>query len=152
MSRKVCVAGTFNRIHKGHIALLARAFEEGGEVFVGLTSDEMARQGRGVVISDYASRERALREALLTLANGKDFHILMIEDRLGPAAVGDYDAIIVSSETRATALEINEARQKEGLRPLDIIEIGMVLAEDGVPISSTRVMSGIIKSDGLGKP
>ena len=146
MSRKVCVAGTFNRIHKGHIALLARAFEEGDEVFVGLTSDEMARQGRGVVISDYASRERALREALLTL--GKDFHILTIEDRLGPAATGDYDAIIVSSETSATALDINEARQRNGLEPLDIIEIDMVLAEDGVPISSTRVMSGIVTSNG----
>ncbi|MCK5038653.1 MAG: adenylyltransferase/cytidyltransferase family protein, partial [Thermoplasmata archaeon] len=38
--RKVAVAGTFNVFHKGHRQLLARAFEIGDYIHIGLTSDE----------------------------------------------------------------------------------------------------------------
>ncbi|RLF40505.1 MAG: phosphopantetheine adenylyltransferase, partial [Thermoplasmata archaeon] len=38
---KVCVGGTFDILHEGHIALFERAFETGGEVVVGLSSDSL---------------------------------------------------------------------------------------------------------------
>jgi len=45
---RVAVGGTFDPIHDGHISLLRRAYELGkdGDVVIGLTSDEMARESR----------------------------------------------------------------------------------------------------------
>ena len=44
---KVCLGGTFDRIHIGHEKLLKIAFEVGEEVIIGLTSDTKAKRGRG---------------------------------------------------------------------------------------------------------
>ena len=38
----VGVAGTFDMLHKGHKALLRKAFEVGERVVIGLTTDEFA--------------------------------------------------------------------------------------------------------------
>ena len=142
---RICVAGTFNRLHEGHRALLSRAFELGDEVFIGLTSDQMAARGREVRVLDYETRRINLKEFVSSLSRGKEFHILIIEDELGPAAYRDYDAIVVSSETKETAMRINEVRASNGLYPLDIIEIDMVLDNHGEPLSSTKVARGETK-------
>ena len=47
---KAAVAGTFDILHDGHKALLARAFEVGDTVVVGITSDRMAGEGRDVSV------------------------------------------------------------------------------------------------------
>ncbi|HPM27160.1 MAG TPA: adenylyltransferase/cytidyltransferase family protein, partial [Methanothrix sp.] len=55
---RVAVGGTFDPIHDGHIALLRRAFElgRGGEVIIGLTSDEMARASRKRPVRNFEVR------------------------------------------------------------------------------------------------
>ncbi len=47
---RVAVAGTFDVLHDGHLALLRRAFEVGDEVVVGITSDEMASRNRDAIV------------------------------------------------------------------------------------------------------
>ena len=54
------------------------------------------------------------------------------------------DAIVVSEETEPTAFKINEIRKEREMKPIDIITIRMVLADDGKPISSTRIRKGEI--------
>jgi len=145
---KICVAGTFNKLHKGHLFLLAKAFEIGEEVYIGLTGNRMARDGRNVEVLDYHLRERNLKDAIVQFSDGKPFQILEIDDALGPAATGDYDGIVVSSDTEGTAEKINEARNRNGLKPLEITVVNMVLDGSGVPISATRVAKGDIDSEG----
>ncbi len=111
-------------------------------MFIGLTSDEMAARSRDVRVLDYKTREKNLREIVSSFSGDKEFHILIIEDELGPATYEDYDAIIVSSETKDTAGRINEVRASNGLYPLVIIEIDMVLADDGEPLTSTKLLQG----------
>jgi len=141
---KVCVAGTFNVIHDGHRRLLEKAFEIGNEIFIGLTSDEMAKSRRDVIVQRYELREKNLSKLARGLCRGKRFRITRIDDDYGPAAAGNYDAIVVSEETKAKARGINEARKSQGLKELEIIVIGMVLAKDGKPVSSTRILEGEI--------
>ena len=147
MAVKVCVGGTFNAIHNGHIALLSRAFAEGDEIFVGLTSDMMANKHRNVQVQDYDTRLKNLAETLTKLSKSKRFWIFRIDDEIGPAAREDYNVIVVSEETLKGAKIINKARAAGGLKPLKVVVIDMVLAQ-GKPISSTRVIRGQIDSRG----
>ena len=71
-----------------------------------------------------------------------------IKDRYGPSIDGDFDAIVVSPETVEAAKEINQKRREIGKKPLKIIEIPFILAEDGKPISSSRIKKGEIDIDG----
>jgi inosine/xanthosine triphosphatase len=144
---KACLGGTFDRIHKGHKALLERAFTIGDEVFIGLTSDEMAQSVKSYSVSPYDARRAALSNYLE--ANGySNFEIVRIDDRFGPARTEQIDAIIVSHETKRSAEELNAERMKSGLSPLRIVEIGMVLAEDCAPVSSSRIRHGEIDESG----
>jgi pantetheine-phosphate adenylyltransferase len=38
----VATGGTFDEIHTGHVMLLAKAFEVGNKVIIGISSDEFA--------------------------------------------------------------------------------------------------------------
>jgi uncharacterized protein (UPF0218 family) len=60
----------------------------------------------------------------------------------------DFDAIVVSEETRPRAVEINTIRTQNGLPGLAIVEIPMVRAEDEDRISSTRIRNGEIDGNG----
>jgi pantetheine-phosphate adenylyltransferase len=148
MRKKIAVAGSFNLIHKGHEKLLARAFEAGEEIYIGLTSDELARADRDVEVQSFETRKKNLIEVALKFSGGKMFNIVEISDPLGPAVSDDYDAIVVSKETTGRAETINEVRAEKGLEPLEIIAIDMVAASDGKPITSTRVIRNEIDTNG----
>ena len=63
-----------------------------------------------------------------------------LDDPYGPSIKdGGIEGILVSEETEKGAEAINQIRVKKGDRPLLIFVMKMVLADDGKPISSTRV-------------
>lgn len=143
---KVCLGGTFDTIHEGHKVLLRKAFEVGDQVLIGLTSDTMA--SRKGVVKSFRERCRALEEYLRS-QGFKDFVVAEIHDRFGPAAeLEDVDAIVVSEETEETARELNKIRASRGLRALKIVKVPLIPAEDGLPISSTRIRRGEIDAKG----
>ena len=148
--KRVVVGGTFYRLHKGHKALIKKALEVGEFVLIGLTTDEMAKKMiKGHNVGDFEERRRGLEEFLREMGALGRVRVIPIDDPYGPTLVdGEIDAIVVSDETVKMAREINLLRQENGLKPLKIVVIGMVLAEDNLPISTERVLSGEITEDG----
>ncbi len=133
------VAGTFNVLHNGHHALIQRAFEVGDLVYVGITSDEMASQGRSTSVK-LEIRMRELRRYLDTLG---DYELFVIDDMYGPAEMMDHvDILVVSDETLDNGNAVNEARMSKGLFPLELSVVPLVEAEDGSKISSSAILKG----------
>lgn len=146
---RVALGGTFEVIHKGHRTLLARAFSMGDEVLIGLTSDNLANLSRRRRVSPYREREWALRAFLDRTFPGLDYEIKMIDDEFGPAVhLPDLEVLVVSEDTHTTGVRLNEERERRGLPPLRLVTIPHVLADDGRPISSTRVLNGECDADG----
>jgi len=134
---RIAMGGTFDILHPGHEALLDAAFSLGGEVFIGLTTDAMALQGREKVTS-FRVRKRWL-EAWLTKSGYTGWTIGPLEDPYGPGVSEPFDAIVVSEDREGVAKALNDERVRRGLPPLAIHVVPMVLAEDDAPIASRRI-------------
>jgi pantetheine-phosphate adenylyltransferase len=137
----VSVGGTFDVFHKGHTMLLEEAFNVGDRVIIGLTTDEFARNlHKPHKIDCYAKRQKDLIRFIAERGLEKRAEIFPLNDPFGPTIDSDeMEGIIVSEETEPGALEINKQRVKRGKRPLLIVVFKMILAQDGKPISSTRI-------------
>jgi pantetheine-phosphate adenylyltransferase len=146
---KICVGGTFSPLHKGHKELLRTAFQAAGpqgSVFIGLTSSPMA-QIKGDIPA-FHQRKEHIKQFLVKEGIKQNIIIRSIADRYGPTITRDFDAIVVSPETKPTAKEINQKRIALGKKPLQIILIPFVLSEDGSPISSSRIRQKEIDENG----
>lgn len=144
--KKAVVGGTFDILHKGHKALLKKAFQL-GKVSIGLTSDKMARERKGREVQDFKTRKRELENFIKAEFKIKA-EIVKIENKFGSTLKEDFDYIVVSPETYQTALIINEERKKKNKKPLKIVKIDFVLAQDGKPISSQRILAGEMDREG----
>jgi len=146
----VAVGGTFDEFHKGHRALLSKAFEVSERVLIGLCTDEFVRRMRKPHPVDcYEKRLEELKNFLRSHGWLERAEIIPLNDRYGVTLSGGcVEALIVSRETEPTAHEINEKKKEKGLPPLEIIVIEMVPAENHVPISTTRIRRGEIDREG----
>ena len=163
--RIAILGGTFTPIHNGHRALLHKAFQttshDGsgeGHVIVGLTSTDLAERTRSDrahadALDSIAERREALDTELdrVSDAYSASYEIVALEDTSGPAGTReDIDALVVSPEAKSQrrAHDLNRQRIDAGLRPLEIHTPPFVVAEDGTPISSTRIRNGEIDVHG----
>jgi pantetheine-phosphate adenylyltransferase len=146
---KVCVGGTFNILHKGHKLLIDKAFEiagKNGSVIIGLAKGKLVENK--ISIKSLELRKKTLKKYLTKKRFINRAVIKPISDKYGPSIEEDFDAIIVSPETIKTAEEINNKRIQKGKKPLKIIQVPFVLAKDGKPISSTRIINKEIDENG----
>jgi cytidyltransferase-like protein len=149
--RTVGVGGTFDELHRGHRALLMKAFQIGQRVIIGVSSDEFARRMKKPhKTASYAARFKELRSFLMKHGFLERAEIISIDDPSGGVLLsnGPIEALVVSQETEATALKINEKRMKAGLAPLHIVVINMVPSENHSAISTTRIRGGEIDREG----
>lgn len=147
---KICIGGTFNVFHQGHKALIDAAFKaagRNGSVFIGITIGIIASNKKN--IDSFTKRKGAIVDYLRKEGWFNKAVIKPISDRYGPSIDEDFEAIVVSPETLKTAEEINLIRSQNGKKPLTIIEIPFVLADDGLPLSSTRIKTGKIDREGV---
>jgi pantetheine-phosphate adenylyltransferase len=146
----VAVGGTFDLFHRGHRALLMKAFEVGSHVLVGLCSDGFLKKLRKPhKVASYAQRLEELKTFLREKGFLERAEIVPLDDAYG-ITLSDkrIDAIVVSEETEPRAHKINEKRKSIGMPPLPIVIVKMVPSEDHYPISSTRIWFEEIDREG----
>ena len=144
------MGGTFDIIHAGHKALLQRALEVGDIVLIGLTTDVRASKSRNKTqINTYNIRLANLQDLLKSMKSLDRFQIVPLENDWGPSVLDeDFEAIIVSDETKSTAQKISKIRSVEGKSELEIVIVPMIKAQDGHRISSSRIRNKEIDSQG----
>ncbi|OGS39893.1 MAG: hypothetical protein A3K77_04710, partial [Euryarchaeota archaeon RBG_13_31_8] len=103
---KVCIGGTFDKLHKGHKTLIKKAFEiaeEKGSVFIGITTDDFFNDKKNV--KPLTDRIKNVKKYLSEEGYKNKYTIQPISDKFGPTVQSDFNAIVVSSETIKTAKE-----------------------------------------------
>jgi pantetheine-phosphate adenylyltransferase len=151
--KKVATGGTFDHIHAGHKRLLEKSFEVGDQVIIGLTSDEFVAKVGKKPDYDYARREEALRKYIEESFPGRRYTIAKLYDHFGPGiAQADVQALVASPETAPRLGLANNLRAEKGFPPLELVTVDWIPAEDGRPISSTRIRSGEIDEKGKLQP
>jgi pantetheine-phosphate adenylyltransferase len=148
--KKVAVGGTFDELHRGHKALISKAFEIGEKVVIGLSSDAfVSKMSKPHKTATFSERQRELEAFLNDSGLAHRFEIVPLNDPYGQTTSRDgLEALVVSQETQKTAEKINEKRQKAGLPLLKIITVDMIPAENQAPISTTRIRRGEIDRNG----
>lgn len=146
----VAVGGTFDEFHKGHRALLLKAFEVGNRVLIGLCTDDLAMKlWKPHKVATYEKRLEELKDFLRRKGLLDRAEIMPLNDPYGVTlSSGCVEAIVVSRETEPRAHEINEKRRAKGLSPLGVAVIEMVPAENHVSISTTRIRRREIDREG----
>lgn len=150
--KTVATGGTFDHIHRGHLALLSKSFESGENVVIGVTSDAFALKEGKHPDQSYEERVGALRRVIKEGFPGRSFLIAKLDDYFGPGiASPEVEAIVVSRETAKRVSIANSMRRAKGFPPLEVVVIDLVLADDSRPISSTRIRLGEIDPQGRTK-
>jgi pantetheine-phosphate adenylyltransferase len=146
----VAIGGTFDVFHKGHEQLVLKAFRLGQKVIIGITSDKyVRRQGKKHPVQAYASRVKAIRIFLRKKRLSSRALLVKLQDPYGPTATKpNVDTLVITPDTARSASKLNKLRRRKGLRPLRIHIVRLLRAEDGKPISSTRIRRREINRDG----
>ena len=148
---KVALGGTFDILHRGHLELFKKSFDIGYFVVIGITSDEFVNSKLNKQIKNpYCVRVQNLKKFIEKEIMFDNYQITKLEDNFGPLMISNQiDCLVVSRETEERGNTINQIRLKLGLPAVDVISVKMVLAEDGFPISSSRIRSNYIDENGF---
>ena len=145
----VATGGTFDELHIGHIALLAKAFQVGKKVIIGISSDSFAANRGKQLNHNFEVRSANLKNMIKKEFGNVNYEIAKLDGDFGPAVTtGDVEALVTSTETQSKGKLLNEMRAKIGVRPVKVVTVELVKAEDGSTISSTRLRIGEIDRQG----
>ncbi len=144
------LGGTFDHLHKGHKRLIDAAFDKSQFVTIGLVAENLyQKKALASQIEPYNLRKKNLINYLKSKNFFKWVKIISISDIFGSTLKDEkLEAIFVTKDTRTNAIVINNERKKINLKPLYIVTVSLVLAQDGKPITSERIRIGEIDREG----
>lgn len=146
----VAVGGTFDILHLGHLDLLKKSFEVSNFVIIGLTSDKFAKNTLNKTLKNsYETRLNNLNILIKSEIKSIHFEITKLEEEFGPLMFSSkIECLVASAETRIKGERINKLRMTRGLKLIDVVSIELRLADDGLPISSSRIKNSEINPEG----
>jgi pantetheine-phosphate adenylyltransferase len=99
-------------------------------------------------IQTYATRRRALGRWLSTHYARRRWSLVALADTFGGSVEDGVDVLVVSADTVAGARAVNAERRRRGRRPVPVVVVPLVLADDLRPVSSRRIRMGEIDRSG----
>lgn len=147
----IILGGTFDKLHAGHKEFLRFAFSHGEQVRIGITSDEyVAKHKRNQSILSYENRKKEVESFLRHEGLLQRTEIVVINSKFDETQnlAGKNTALLVSSETYLSGLEVNKQRKESGLEPLPLIVMPVVRTKTGEKISSSDIRSGFSDTEG----
>ncbi|HYL67118.1 MAG TPA: pantetheine-phosphate adenylyltransferase [Nitrosopumilaceae archaeon] len=145
----VALGGTFDILHKGHLALLQKGFSISSKVIIGLTSDDLAAKKGKNLLHSYFERYHTLESIIKKNFPNSQFEISKLDNDFGPAVLEkEVEALVVSEETIRQGHILNKLRHERQLLPVEIVSVPMVLATDGKRISTSRIKGSEIDAEG----
>ena len=106
-------------------------------------------EGGKVTRRKYGERKAELEAFIKSRFPGGRYTIAKLDDYFGPGiASRDVQALVASPETGKRVGLANALRAERGFPPLELVLVDWVEAEDGRPISSTRIRKGEIDEEG----
>jgi len=148
--KNIILGGTFDHFHIGHKRLIDEAFKNGENIAIGITTEKLL--GGKILISaieNYQARKDAVEKYLIEKSYLKRAIIIPLIDIFGNSKTeNNINAIVVTSQTKANALKINQWRKENGFQQLQIIEVPLLKGDDNKIISSERIRLGEIDREG----
>lgn len=146
----LALAGTFDRLHQGHKALMELGFKLARKVSIGIAKKELCQNKLlAATIETFKIRKETVKKYLREKNLLARTAFFALSDIFGPAVKNkSFDAILVSAETFLNAVKINRVRKAKKMPPLKIIVAPSVKGDDGKIISSERIRNGEIDREG----
>lgn len=149
---KLCgCGGTFDHLndHDGHKLLLKTCFTLSEQVAIGLVTDDFIHKVKkefDTLIESYEVRKNNILKYIKTLNPEYPDRctIIPLNDPFGPAITDPNIEVHVSSEeTYQVAIKINKLRRENGVPPMILVIVPLVLGDDGSRVSSTKIRKKI---------
>ena len=145
----VALGGTFDYFHRGHRALLDEGFEIGDTLLIGVVSDALAHSLGKIPEQSYNARFLGVANHIAEKHPRESFKLFQLQEHYGPLASDpSVEAVVVTPDSFDRGMEANFVRAKAGLKAVHVVMVPLVLADDGVRISSTRIRSKEIDREG----
>ena len=148
MFRWGLLGGTFDRFHDGHAYLIEQALKKCQYLEIWITHDSVAAS-KDPMCWPLERRRSEIQSSIGDDSLDRVFFGILNDD-IGPAGNHtDADVIFCTSETRDGCDEINKIRSKNGLIPLNVVEIDHIISGSGTILSSSRIRKGEMDRSGV---
>eukprot|EP00352_Strombidinopsis_acuminata_P007857 CAMPEP_0176370984 /NCGR_PEP_ID=MMETSP0126-20121128/24380_1 /TAXON_ID=141414 ORGANISM="Strombidinopsis acuminatum, Strain SPMC142" /NCGR_SAMPLE_ID=MMETSP0126 /ASSEMBLY_ACC=CAM_ASM_000229 /LENGTH=163 /DNA_ID=CAMNT_0017730259 /DNA_START=427 /DNA_END=916 /DNA_ORIENTATION=- len=128
----ICLGGTFDHMHLGHRLLLTQAaLVTKKKLFCGVTSDILlSKKVHSDLIEPFEKRKQSVIDFLNALNPHLEVNVFELCDPVGVAGTStEAQACVLTREVEKGGVMINEAREKNGLGPLKMVYVDMVVVE-----------------------
>lgn len=149
--KHLVLAGTFDHFHSGHRQFIQTALNNAYFASCGITTGWINKNKTfPLAIQSFKQRLKSLKKFLKNNHLLNRVKVFPLDNPFGPAiSEANFDAIAATEKSLKGAKLVNIKRKSKGLKPLPILVVNPVKAEDQKWISSTRIRLGEINRQGL---
>lgn len=147
----IVLAGTFDHLHQGHKKFISSSLAYCRQAYLGISTDWVRKTKKfSHSLQPYKQRLKEITQYLAEYKLLSKTNIFPLTEHFALNKLNHFiEAISVTKETYRGAQQVNQTRLNQGSKPLPIISIDLVKAQDETTLSSTQIRGGNINRKGL---